>query len=309
MRDMTMVTTTPNATNSNPLALMPLSHEQELVGRYKLLQALQMSLEPRDIIELFFKNLKSLVSVTGLSFTFAGDEEVMNCGRSGLHHCDYRLNTAEGYLGEIIFSRGKRFSEEELSSLEVLLGSLVYPLRNALRYQAATRMALIDPLTMLGNRSALDTALRRELQLAERHHHELSLLMIDVDHFKAINDQYGHNRGDQVLREIAQTIQGVCRGSDVTFRYGGEEFVVVLGKTPTSGAVIIADRIRQAIADTAINANGIALKATVSIGVATRDHDQQEHIDNLFERADKALYAAKDAGRNCVITSNAQVNV
>ena len=307
MRDMTMVTNTPTVKDANQVRLVPLSVEQELASRYKLVQAMQMTLEPREVLRAFFKQLQTLVAVSGLAFRFENETEEFLCGRSCLHHCDYRLNTDDGYLGEIIFNRSKRFSEEELTQLETLLGTLVFPLRNAIRYQNALRMALLDPLTLLGNRNALDTALRRELQLAERHHHELSLLMIDVDHFKAINDQYGHSVGDQVLRSIAQTIQAVCRGSDVTFRFGGEEFVVVLGKTPTSGAAIIADRIRQAIAEQAISTNVGAVNSTVSIGIATRHQDQTEHIDDLFERADKALYAAKAAGRNCIVTSTTQI--
>ncbi|HEY0892218.1 MAG TPA: GGDEF domain-containing protein, partial [Cellvibrio sp.] len=208
------------------------------------------------------------------------------------------------YLGEIIFSRSKRFAEAELITLEFLLSSLIYPLRNAIRYQTAMRLALLDPLTLLGNRAALDTALRRELQMAERHQHELSLLMVDVDFFKKINDEYGHHRGDLVLCEIAKGIQSACRGSDITFRYGGEEFVVVLGKTDAERAKIIAERIRQQIAESHIKYNGKTIGTTVSIGIATRHSNEKEHINDLFERADKALYIAKNSGRNCVISSD-----
>ncbi len=307
MRDMIMVTNAQKAMGTATTALSPLTPEQELAARAKLAQALQMTLEPSEVLSLFFKHIQTLVNVSGLSFAFPEPMDSVKIGRECLHHCDYRLTTDDGYLGEIIFSRSKRFAEHEMITLEILLGSLVYPLRNAVRYQTAMRHALLDPLTLLGNRAALDSALRRELQLAERHHHELSLLMIDVDFFKAINDKYGHTRGDAVLREIAKVIQSVCRGSDITFRYGGEEFVVVLGKTGTKGAGIIAERIRQQIADTSIGHNGTAVRPTVSIGIATRLYGQKEHINDLFDRADKALYRAKAAGRNCVMTSDDSV--
>ena len=294
---MTMLTSAPNLNSGQSTPLTP---EQELEARAKLIQALQMSLDPNEVLAIFFQQVQSIIAVGGIQFRYANQQDITKLGRDALHHCDYRLTTDEGYLGEIVFNRSKRFAENELKTLEMLLGALVYPLRNALRYQAAIRLALLDPLTHLGNRAALDNALRRELQLAERHHQELSLLMIDVDHFKHINDQYGHAHGDKVLQEIARTIESVCRETDISFRFGGEEFVVLLRKTNETGARIIAERLRRTIAKLAIEHNEYKVKATVSIGISTRSSDQKEHINDLFERADKALYLAKLAGRNCV---------
>jgi diguanylate cyclase (GGDEF)-like protein len=303
MRDMTMVTSAhrANGTDSPPLA--PLSLQQELATRLRLVQALQMSLDPAEVLNLFYKHIQALVNLSGIVFKFGNDTNDLRIGRECMHHCDYRLTTDEGYLGEVIFSRSKRFTETELITLELLLGSLIYPLRNAIRYQTVMHLTLLDPLTLLGNRTALDTTLRRELQMAERHQHELSLLMVDVDFFKKINDEYGHQRGDMVLCEIAKGIQSACRSSDISFRYGGEEFVVVLGKTDAEGAKIIAERIRQQIAEINIEYNGKAIATTVSIGIATRHRTEGEHIKDLFERADKALYIAKNSGKNCVISS------
>jgi diguanylate cyclase (GGDEF)-like protein len=299
-----MVTGAHKANGTNSIPLNPLTPEQELATRVRLAQALQMSLDPIEVLNLFYKHIQAVVSLSGILFKFGNSNSDLKIGRECLHHCDYRLTTDEGYLGEIIFSRNKRFVEAELITLEFFLSSLIYPLRNAVRYQTAMRLALLDPLTLLGNRAALDTALHRELQMAERHHHELSLLMIDVDFFKKINDEYGHHRGDLVLCEIAKGIQSACRSSDITFRYGGEEFVVVLGKTDGDGAKIIAERIRQQIAETHIIHNGKTIGTTVSIGIATRHSNEKEHINDLFERADKALYIAKNSGRNCVINSD-----
>ena len=204
MRDMIMLT----GTQTTPLGYTPpLTPEQEIETRAKLIQALQMSLDPNEVLGIFFKHLQGTIPMGGLQFRFANEKDITKLGKDALHHCDYRLTTDEGYMGEIVFNRSKRFIESEFKTLEILLGALVYPLRNALRYQAATQLALLDPLTHLGNRAALDNALRRELQLAERHHYELSLLMIDVDHFKEINDHHGHSRGDVVLREIARCIE------------------------------------------------------------------------------------------------------
>ncbi len=299
-----MVTNAHKANGASTIPLIPLTPEQELTTRIRLAQALQMSLDPAEVLNLFYTHIQAVVSLSGILFKFGNGNSDLKIGRECLHHCDYRLTTDEGYLGKIIFSRSKRFAEAELITLEFLLSSLIYPLRNAIRYLTAMRLALLDPLTLLGNRAALDTALRRELQMAERHQHELSLLMVDVDFFKKINDEYGHHRGDLVLCEIAKGIQSACRGSDITFRYGGEEFVVVLGKTDAEGAKIIAERIRQQIAESHIKYNGKTIGSTVSIGIATRHSNEKEHINDLFERADKALYIAKNSGRNCVISSD-----
>jgi len=296
MRDMTMLTGTQAIGQSAPL-----TPEQEIEARAKLIQALQMSLDPNEILAIFFKHLQNILPMGGIQFRFANNKDITKLGRDSLHHCDYRLTTDEGYLGEIIFNRSKRFAESELTTLEILLGALVYPLRNSLSYQAAMQLALLDPLTRLGNRAALDNALRRELQLAERHHNELSMLMIDVDHFKQVNDRHGHGVGDQVLQEIARTIEHVCRETDITFRYGGEEFVVLLRKTDEKGARIIAERLRREINTLIIDKGTYTINPSVSIGISTRAYGQKEHISDLFERADKALYKAKQSGRNCVV--------
>lgn len=277
--------------------------EQDLALRIRLSQVLQMSLDPRELLNLFYTHIQAAVSVSGLVFKPANHTPDIKIGRNCHHHCNYRLTTDEGYLGEILFSRAKRFVESELITLELLLGTLVYPLRNATRYQTAMRLALLDPLTMLGNRSALNSTLKRELQLAERYQQDLSLLMIDVDYFKKINDQHGHHRGDLMLCAIARAIESVCRRSDMIFRYGGEEFVVVLGKTNATGAKIIAERIRQQIMQTAIEHDGKVIGTTASIGIATRIPDKTEHINDLIDRADIALYQAKAKGRNCIVSS------
>ncbi|HWV16269.1 MAG TPA: GGDEF domain-containing protein [Cellvibrio sp.] len=301
MRDMTMVTGLPSSSIRQLPALTP---EQEMEARVKLIQALQMTLEPNEVLSIFFLHLKGILPVGGIQFRFANDKDITKLGNDAIHHCDYRLTTDEGYLGEIIFNRSKRFNESEQTRLEILLGALIYPLRNALKFRSAMQMAMLDPLTRLGNRAALDNALHRELQLAERHKHELSLLMIDVDHFKKINDQHGHARGDEVLQIIARTIANVCRESDISFRFGGEEFVVLLCKTNDSGAEIIAERIRAEVGKVSLGQNGKTIQPTVSIGISTRIADQKEHIEQLFERADKALYEAKQAGRNRVVNSS-----
>ncbi len=285
-----------------PVPTSPIENLGELGDlRLRLSQILPSSLELDEVLAIFFRHIQEAVSVDGLSYHSSGEDKTLQLGKASVHHCDYRLNVQQEYLGEIIFQRSKRFDESELASLEALLGCLIYPIRNALRYQQVVRTAMHDPLTNTGNRIALDNMLHRELRMAHRYGHDLSLLMIDIDHFKLVNDTHGHVVGDQVLKEIAQAIQSVSRQTDMTFRYGGEEFVVILSKTDNEGAKIIAERVRYFIEIMKMSTGQQPVNATVSIGIGTLQPG--EHSRDFFERTDQALYAAKDQGRNTCVSS------
>lgn len=275
-----------------------LNRQDRLELQNRLLQVLQQSLDPDTLLRHFFNHLQPLITVGGIHLLLAENGGEYHCGKQAIHHIDYRLNLQQRFLGEIVFSRAKRFSEEELALLESLLANLVFPLRNALDYRAALLLSFRDALTGLGNRAALDQTLLRELQLAERHGQDLSLLMIDLDHFKKINDHYGHAKGDEALKAVTATIQVACRNSDICFRFGGEEFIVLLPKTNGSGARIIAERIREQVEQLVVDNGQTTINPTVSIGIATLALGQGDTVESLFARADKALYRAKTEGRN-----------
>ncbi len=130
---------------------------------------------------------------------------------------------------------------------EYLLGALVYPLRNALDFRRAREDASRDPLTGVYNRLGVDGLLRREIGLAHRHATPLSLAFLDIDHFKSINDSYGHASGDAALRVFAECIRSCIRDTDVVARYGGDEFMLILSNTPLAGARLVAERLRRAV--------------------------------------------------------------
>lgn len=158
-------------------------------------------------------------------------------------------------------------------------------------------LASIDPLTSSGNRRALDKKLEKIISDQNRGSSDVSLLLLDIDHFKKINDNYGHANGDMVLIELVELIQKYTRPLDSTYRYGGEEFVILPLKVALSEAKIVADKLRELIAKTTF-ADNILL--TVSIGVA--QYRQGETAEAWIKRADAALYIAKDTGRNRVVT-------
>ncbi|PID39247.1 MAG: GGDEF domain-containing protein [Proteobacteria bacterium] len=162
--------------------------------------------------------------------------------------------------------------------------------------------ALRDDLTGLFNRRYLNERLRSEFSFSRRHDRALSLLLIDLDHFKSVNDTYGHLKGDQVLRETAQRVADIIRVEDVLARYGGEEFCVVCRDTDLMNASILAERIRHQTATTPHLLASEELVVTVSIGGVAIPDPAINTPEQLVDAADEALYQAKASGRNCVIT-------
>lgn len=171
-------------------------------------------------------------------------------------------------------------------------------LRHALA--ALERLAGIDPLTEVMNRRRFMEMAAAELGRAVRNGQPLVLVMLDLDHFKTINDRYGHPAGDEALRMVARLLAAQCRASDLLARFGGEEFVMLLPETGLAGAMVMLERIRRAVATTAFQHEGWPVGLTASIGVAGW-RGEAETLDTLLARADAALYEAKRAGRNLVI--------
>lgn len=271
----------------------------------RLTLALQTTLELEPMLALFIQEANAHVSFAGMVLRSPSRGLELHSGRPARHRCAYHVTLLEDSLGEIEFSRDRRFGEGDLAQLEVLLSALAYPLRNALAYRDALLVCRKDALTGVGNRAAFEEALVREVLLARRTGQPLTLLAIDLDHFKRINDLHGHQAGDDALREAAARMQASLRTSDLLFRYGGEEFVVLLGNTNEAGATVAAERIRRAMAREEMCRHGLPI--TVSIGVAVLAENDQAHA--LFARADAALYRAKAVGRNRVEVGGQGVEV
>ena len=209
----------------------------------------------------------------------------------------------EGLLGEVMgqlkeikansdsFGEQMRESQREITELRENL-------------EKATSEARIDGLTSLNNRRAFDEHIAEQSNIAEEEHQDLCLLLMDIDHFKKFNDTWGHQIGDEVLKVVGGALKRTVRGQDIVARYGGEEFAVLLPETPTNGAHIVAENIRKLIAANRLkrkNSTEDLGQITISIGVTRyRVGDENESIENFIERADNALYSAKENGRNRV---------
>lgn len=175
-------------------------------------------------------------------------------------------------------------------------------IENARLQENIKQVGLKDPLTGVNNRRFFDQRVEEEVNRTQRSKHPLSCLFIDLDHFKRINDNHGHQAGDSVLQQVAQILSDTMRNSDVLARYGGEEFVILLVDTPANAAMDIAERIRKLVADTTFKVSkSTSLTLTLSVGLATMDHKSvYTNTKQLIHAADQAVYAAKVSGRNKV---------
>ena len=197
-------------------------------------------------------------------------------------------------------SAQRKFGDADARLVTLLAGQAASAVHNARLLEETRRLASTDALTGVANRRSLLAAGETELSRARRFVHPLTALMLDIDHFKLVNDAYGHAVGDQMLLAFAQCCHREIRDIDILGRYGGEEFVILLIETVSAGASILAERIRAALTQIAIVTARGPLHIRASIGI-TQLRDDDEDLDDLLGRADQAMYAAKQAGRNRVV--------
>lgn len=231
---------------------------------------------------------------------------------SGFDVCKILKEDSELNLIPIIFLSGASEAESKITGLE--LGAVDYVtkpfdlfelrarVRAALRTKRLQNMLIenahIDPLTGLPNRRALMERLNQEWSRAKRRNGSISFIMADVDHFKQVNDTYGHDIGDKVLSEIGRAIFSCCRPADMAARFGGEEFSIIVPEERAEDAACLAERCRIAVAEVSVFTREIFINPTASFGVA--DMQEANSIEDLIHTADLALYRSKATGRNKV---------
>lgn len=208
-------------------------------------------------------------------------------------------------IGWVVLAAAESFSERTLRLLPMKIQGLGLALNNALLHDDLQRVAALDPLTGLYNRRFGMARLDDELTRIQRSQAPLSLLIIDLDDFKRLNDSYGHLAGDKMLVHVAGTIRELLRAGDVVMRYGGEEFIVILPGSGLEEARKVAERIRVAISQSQVQVVGHSLSVTASLGVACSSDDGISTAEPLLRLADSRLYAAKSGGRDRVIADGA----
>lgn len=281
------------------VAEMPVADSSDNYNRVlEVSHILHSSLSAEEILRQFSIEISKEVILDGLIFTNTDEQIEVQIGTGERYSLEYTITLHDSWLGQLQLSRKEPFTEDEIMKLEDFSTALVYPLLNAFSYARAIRTSFQDPLTGANNRAALQHDLERECALARRTNAPLSLLLLDIDNFKSVNDHWGHQSGDLALKEAAATVSDSTRGSDMLYRYGGEEFLVILACTPAEGAALFAERIRKNIAAMQVDSDTGCFGITTSIGVSTLN--ENDDISSLIRRADEALYQAKRSGRNLV---------
>jgi diguanylate cyclase (GGDEF)-like protein len=199
---------------------------------------------------------------------------------------------------EIINKRGGAFTRADLQLVLTLVEPCAIAIENAILFQRTEQLTITDDLTRLFNSRYLNLYLGREIKRCKRHGIPLSVIFLDLDGFKGINDQYGHLAGSGTLTEVGKILAAGVRESDILARYGGDEFVVVLPETPASGALVIAERLRRAIEEHRfLEPQGIAARISASFGISTYP-DHALSPEGLIQKADQAMYRVKERDKN-----------
>jgi diguanylate cyclase (GGDEF)-like protein len=199
---------------------------------------------------------------------------------------------------------GDAFGRREMALLQALADYAAIAIENARHMERITELTITDDCTSLYNVRYLHAVMDKEIHRSSRHGQEFSVIFIDLDNFKAINDQHSHLVGSRLLAEIGEILKNHCRLIDYAFRYGGDEFVVLLPQTPKDAAGVVARRLHQLISDTVfLEHEGLNLRITASLGIATYPGDAKSRID-LLRLADQAMYLVKNTGKNNVAAAN-----
>lgn len=211
----------------------------------------------------------------------------------------YPVSFQNENFGAAVFLHRSRdaFSIDQRRIIEMMGQVASASIKNALTLAELERKATIDGLTGLTNHRCFQETLDQEVKRAERYHHKLCLLLLDIDHFKSFNDTHGHPVGDAVLKSVATQLKDMTRENDTAARYGGEEFALILVNTNAQAALLLAERIRTAIERTQRDVAGLHLNVTMSVGLTEFKPGLTK--SRMIELADQALYQSKEKGRNC----------
>ena len=177
---------------------------------------------------------------------------------------------------------------------------------NAVLYERTKKLSVTDGLTGISNRPNMEQVLRSEFERSMRYGAPLSVVLLDVDHFKGVNDTYGHQKGDEILVAFASLLKKFCRANDTAARYGGEEFLMILPQSNVQGAFKIAERVREEMMKLSFTGNESNFSVTTSGGVVELDRDFIKSTDQLVTMADQALYEAKNSGRNKTVIGHSE---
>jgi len=263
-----------------------------------LYQRLQQSHEVEKLLSLFREAIASEIKIQNISFTpvFQTQTTAELKTNECLHK--FKLFAGADYLGQLNIELVSPPNSQQINLIQATAKLLAFPLRHAMEFEQALKYSELDALTELKNRAAMDHGLAKACDTSRRYELPLSLIVLDLDYFKKVNDNYGHVVGDKILKRIANIIQQSCRLADEAYRFGGEEFVMILPNTASTGAYETAERLRNAVE---INDFGGLLDEKdlpITICAGVTEFQSTDSCELFLVRADQALYQAKNQGRN-----------
>jgi len=261
-------------------------------------EQLQTTLELSQQLQMFSMAVGKILPITALTLCTAVGEFKAAGSFNGPHEYRSMLILNEQCLAELIYQSEQPVTPMQQRKLLEMEQQWLFPLRNALIVTRLQQLALRDTLTGLGNRRYFDDAIHKALQLTERKQQPLVLILLDLDNFKQVNDNFGHHAGDEVLLAVADAMRSTLRASDNLFRFGGDEFAVLLTAEDAQSAELVAHRLVKAISQ-----HHICGKFGVSASAGLASHLPEESAKTIFNRADAALYDAKQSGKNAVRTA------
>jgi len=268
--------------------------------------AMDVWLRPRAHTSLFINALSREFNGQNIVYTVHRFEEETpeRCHNNDMFDFDnvisYRV-IENDFISRLYILPKRKMLDYHDSVVGTIISSISIALEKILSIKQLENAATIDPLTTCYNRRALDSFIASDIFYAQRYGTDLSVIMIDIDDFKSINDLYGHHAGDAVLKDICTLLPSLVRKSDYLARYGGEEFVLVLPDTTLYSAVHLAEKLRSKIETHNIDLGGRRIKITASFGVASLENKTDG--SSLLREADEKLYKAKATGKNCVVPS------
>ncbi len=277
---------------------------QRLNSRYlelALAQELQSTLSIDTIIQRFSTLIAPHIDHSGIQLTTTESKVVTLEGERSRHQEAVELILEGESFGTVTLMKRQPIHHSAAIYFRYLARYLVYPIKNALLIHSLQLQTVTDPLTGAFNRTALNHDLHQEVERAERYQAPVTVVMLDIDHFKRINDRYGHSAGDQVIATIAGAIREQIRNVDSLYRYGGEEFTLLLRDTPERQGAIKVAAILERLRRLSWKEIDPDLVVTMSAGVAEWQPHEEGH--SLIERADQLLYRAKEQGRDRVVSA------
>ncbi|ASP49097.1 GGDEF domain-containing protein [Cognaticolwellia beringensis] len=262
--------------------------EQQSQRNLALLEQLQTTLDVKQLIDIFAIEVAKYLDFTGLYFKHVDISATARGSRQAKSERQFELKLNGQFFGMITYAVNMPISMGNYKVLTELHELLLNPLKNAVQYHQAMQLAMQDSLTQLGNRRSFDEQIKRTMAQANRRHTRVGLILSDLNKFKAINDTFGHNIGDNVLVQFAKALRQSVRDTDCVFRFGGDEFAIIVADATEQALSVIEHRIYHAMSQDALLAKH---NVTSSLGLAFMN--RADNATSFFKRADKALYSQK----------------